>query len=266
MIEIKGLETYFGGKGASGTYQTIINHIPECDIFVSGFLGADFIIRNMKCLPGRTVGIDVDTRLIALWEAAAGNIGIDVIAGKFLDVLPTLNLSDYKKPFIYLDPPYPHSTRTSNHRYKYDMTDKEHIELLSAVRNIKCNVAISTYDNDIYKELLNGWYKIHFESKIRKGVRIETLYMNYDISLLPLQDMTYTGTNYRERDRIRQKCKRWKNRINRMSKEERDYLFTELKKFYEGLPAGNVTNDVAGSETSADNIVFDVTGLHGQYR
>lgn len=81
--------------------------------------------------------------------------------------------------------------------------------------------------------MLPHWNKTHFKVKTRKGTAIETLYMNYDISQMPLQDYSYSGSNYRERDRIRQKTKRWKKRIETMSKEERDYVFLELQKYYE---------------------------------
>jgi DNA adenine methylase len=238
MIEIKGLETYFGGKGASGAYQKIINHIPECDIMISGFLGADFIIRAMNNLPARLVGIDRDPEVIRLWKESCSNINSDVTFynDSFQNIYYNKlykELIKYQKPFIYLDPPYPFNTRKSNHKYKFEMgTDEEHYNLLFWMRNCKYNVAISTYDNDLYKEMLSGWNKISFRVKTRKGTATETLYMNYDISELPLQDYSYSGSNYRERDRIRQKTKRWKNRIERMSKEERDYIFLELKKYY----------------------------------
>jgi DNA adenine methylase len=235
MIEIKGLETYFGGKGASGAYQKIINHIPECDVMVSGFLGADFIIRNMNNLPATIIGVDKDPEVIELWKAGSSNIKSDVILynNDFLKVIKHVgHYHQYKKYFIYLDPPYPWNTRKSKHRYKFEMTDQDHEELLTTCRNIKFNVAISTYDNDLYRSILNDWNKINFRVKTRQGTAIETLYMNYDISELPLQDYTYAGSNYRERDRIRQKTKRWKKRIEKMSKEERDYVFLELQKHY----------------------------------
>jgi DNA adenine methylase len=238
MIEIKGLETYFGGKGASGAYQKIINHIPECDIMVSGFLGACFITRSMNNLPARFIGIDRDPEVIRLWKESFSNITSDVTL--YNDTFQNIyynklyrDLSKYQKPFIYLDPPYLFSTRKSKHKYKYEMGDEYgHYNLLFWMRNCKYNVAISTYDNDLYDTMLTNWKKIHFQVNTRKGVATETLYMNYDISKLALQDYSYSGSNYRERDRIRQKTKRWKKRIEKMSKEERDYVFLELQKHY----------------------------------
>lgn len=248
MIEIKGLETYFGGKGASGTYQKIINCIPECDVMISGFLGADFVIRNMNNIPWKVIGIDRDPEVIEMWYNSVSLPQYEFYTGKFLHIYkewlePVMKA--FNKPFFYLDPPYPISTRSSNHRYKFDMTTEDHIEFLQFISKFPHNCAISTYDSELYEENLTGWRKIHFESKTQSGMRTETLYMNYDISQLPLQDHSYTGDNYRERDRIRRKSKRWKNRIEKMSKEERDFLFLELQKFYCSM-ANNVKSDDTG--------------------
>lgn len=130
MIQIPGLETYFGGKGASGAYQKIINHIPACDCLISGFLGADFVIRNMNNLPTDIVGIDIDPRVTDLWRSAAGTITSKMMIhnNEFLKVFKNIihyNDSKFKTPFFYLDPPYPWKTRKSKHRYKFEMTDQD---------------------------------------------------------------------------------------------------------------------------------------------
>ncbi|MFC0181480.1 Site-specific DNA-adenine methylase [Pseudarcicella hirudinis] len=41
------MESYFGGKGSDGTYQTIINQIPAVDIYVESYAGHASIFRNM---------------------------------------------------------------------------------------------------------------------------------------------------------------------------------------------------------------------------
>ena len=77
MITIPGLENYFGGKGASGTYQTIINEIPPHDNYIEPFLGAGNILRRK--LPAKSInkGLDLDKNIIDIWDKyAPGNFDI----------------------------------------------------------------------------------------------------------------------------------------------------------------------------------------------
>lgn len=48
--------------------------------------------------------------------------------------------------FLYLDPPYVHSTRKSNQGYEVEMEDKEHLKLIEAVLKSKAKILISGYN------------------------------------------------------------------------------------------------------------------------
>ena len=64
-------ETYFGGKGAEGTYLTIINQIAPCDVFYSCFLGYCKVTQHLD-RPARVVGFDQDDKVaIQLLEECA---------------------------------------------------------------------------------------------------------------------------------------------------------------------------------------------------
>ncbi len=86
--------------------------------------------------------------------------------------------------FIYADPPYEHSTRTSA-RYNVDMDRKMHEHFLKTVINSKAKILISGYDCPLYDVLCNnGFTKIQFEVNTIGGDRkpktkIETLWRNY---------------------------------------------------------------------------------------
>ena len=101
------------------------------------------------------------------------------------DAMHIINKYDNDDVFMYLDPPYVHSTRTSA-RYPHDMTDEQHIELLNTVIKCKSKILISGYDNDLYNVLVeNGWNKYDYEIKTRDGMnrrktKIETLWYNYE--------------------------------------------------------------------------------------
>jgi len=86
--------------------------------------------------------------------------------------------------FVYCDPPYEQSTRTSV-RYNVDMNEKEHIEFLNTAISSKLKILISGYDCKLYNILTdNNFKKIQFEVKTvdknnNPKTKIETLWKNY---------------------------------------------------------------------------------------
>lgn len=89
--------------------------------------------------------------------------------------------------FIYCDPPYEQSTRTST-RYAVDMDRNGHIDFLNAVIESKSKILISGYDCELYDKLNeNGFTKVSFDVKTIDGnfkpkTKTEYLYYNYEIS------------------------------------------------------------------------------------
>ncbi len=81
--------------------------------------------------------------------------------------------SDFRKIFstydttntlFYCDPPYVHDTR-SGIRYKHDMTDKDHEELVKILLNIKGMAILSGYNHPIYEPLgKTGWQRHDFKT------------------------------------------------------------------------------------------------------
>lgn len=92
----------------------------------------------------------------------------------------------YNSPetLIYLDPPYLQELRKRN-MYKFEMTVKQHEELLELIKNSKSKICLSAYDNDLYNESLKDWYTAEKPTIAQMGKhRIEKLYMNYQPNLL----------------------------------------------------------------------------------
>lgn len=95
-------------------------------------------------------------------------------------------INKYSTPnvFIYCDPPYEQSTRTSA-RYKVDMDTDSHIIFLDSVIKSKAKILISGYDCEMYDVLTtNGFTKTYFEVNTISGNRkpkkkVETLWKNY---------------------------------------------------------------------------------------
>ena len=90
-----------------------------------------------------------------------------------------------KKPatLFYMDPPY---LMDRSHQYKHDIDESFHVELLRQSNDSKCMMLISSYDNDLYNEMLsskNGWTKTIIETNTadtsgKKYERKEVLWKN----------------------------------------------------------------------------------------
>lgn len=86
--------------------------------------------------------------------------------------------------FLYLDPPYVQSTRTSA-RYDEDMDDETHNSLIDACIGSNAKILISGYDNPLYDRLAdNGFIKHQFDVKTISGdkkpkIKVETIWKNY---------------------------------------------------------------------------------------
>lgn len=79
----------------------------------------------------------------------------------------------------YLDPPYMHDLR-AHHRYRHDMSDAEHIELLTTLRSLKGTVVLSGYASPLYDEALHDWRRIEIKAHADRGrERTEILWCNF---------------------------------------------------------------------------------------
>jgi len=79
----------------------------------------------------------------------------------FRDIIKTYDTVD---TFFYLDPPYVPETRKIG-KYRYEMTNKDHEDLVDLLLNIKGKAMLSGYVNSIYKKLEDaGWMRHDFET------------------------------------------------------------------------------------------------------
>ena len=63
---------------------------------------------------------------------------------------------------VYCDPPYPLENRKSK-AYRCESSPDLHERLLETVMEAECQVVISTYDSDLYREKLKGWHRTELE-------------------------------------------------------------------------------------------------------
>lgn len=192
-----------GGKNGAGVYQYIINAIPKHDRFIELFAGSGAIARHMKGCDS-TILVDRDLSMLeAVSVPAASKICCDALY--FLDCL---NSYAGQETFIYVDPPYLMSVRACRRRYyRYDAGDPEfHKSLLARLNVSRANIMLSGYWSTEYVTWLrSGWRVLVYPAVKRSGdVVEEVLWLNYPEGL-PVHDISYTGLNFTDRQRIKRK-------------------------------------------------------------
>lgn len=220
---------YLGSKNISGLYQAIINIMPPHDIYIEPFLGTGYIMR--KKMPALySIGIDKNKNCIdafdypAVFKSKEPGPEIELING---DAFEFLSEYEFKgTELIYLDPPYPHSTRTSNKKYKYELTDNQHVRLLKLLRGIDCYKIISTYINGIYANALHDWSYFDMQVMTHGGIRTERVYFSYDLAAVHFHQ--YAGNNFTDRQRIKRKAERWQKNFAKLPPGERQAILAAL--------------------------------------
>ena len=232
--------TYPGGKGCEGVYQKIINQFPPHKIYVEGFLGLGSILR-IKKPASINLGFEKNKQTYSIWQGAKyqneqltkSNLSVSNL--DFFDVLfsPDKYYLNNENTLLYLDPPYPISSRQQKKRiYKHELTDEQHYIMLNIIKNLNCLVAISTYPNSIYEEVLSSWRKIEYLTQTRGKSHNEVLYMNY-AEPKQLHQYDFLGNDYREREAINRRYKNMILKLQRMDSKERGKIFEHLKQEYD---------------------------------
>ncbi len=213
--------SYPGGKGSSGTYQRIINNMPPHAVYIEAFVGGGSIFKNK--LPADTnIIVDSHPDVIAHWQ------NLDHATAICGDGVQFLKEYDFTgDELVYCDPPYVLSSRTGGELYEHEFTDQQHIELLEVIKSLPCNVMISGYHSKLYATALKSWHLTTFGSMTRRGMALEHLWCNFQPPT-ELHDYRYLGEDYRERERIKKKVKRWTTKLEGMPKLERQALMAAM--------------------------------------
>ena len=127
---------------------------------------------------------------------------------------------------IYSDPPYLHSTRSSNSRYRYEYSEQQHIELLALLKTRPCNVILSGYPSKLYEDLLPGWNTREFQVMTRGGVRTEKLWFNFEPG--SRHWATFAGKNFTDRQRIKRKAERWAKNYRALPDDEKTAVLSAI--------------------------------------
>lgn len=221
---------YQGGKNGAGVYQAIINAIPPHRVYVEAFAGSAAIYRR-KAPAASSILMERDPamadRLRRCLPAAT------VMEGDAIQLLASLD-HDLHGYFIYLDPPYLHSTRKDASLYRFELDDGAHQHLveslLPALSARGALWALSGYRSAMYDVAAarNVWDRKDFRAMTRRGVAIESLWTNYFPRDLVPAELTYIGDTFRERERIKRKAARWVGKLSKLPMLEREFIMARL--------------------------------------
>ncbi len=105
-----------------------------------------------------------------------------IMSGPAIEVIQS---QDAVGTLHYVDPPYPHWTRTATKVYQHEMTYKDHRRLLHVLLACKGKVIVSSYRNILYDGLLRKWRRVerqtvkHSAGGKTKAKAVECLYLNW---------------------------------------------------------------------------------------
>lgn len=228
--------SYPGGKAGAGVYQTLINLMPPHRVYIEAFLGGGAILRYKRPAQN-SIAIDADAQVLTAFsgESGSGLPNVKLIHGDAARILASWPRHFWREDvLLYCDPPYLMSTRSSQRPiYRHELlTEEEHtalLRILLEMASLGVMVMISGYASSLYSTMLANWRCVTFPAMTRGGrVATEHVWMSYP-EPAELHDYRYLGSNYRERERIKRKQARWKNRLETMPALERYALLSTIE-------------------------------------
>lgn len=204
--------------------------MPPHEVYIETHLGGGNVLERKKPA-ARNIGIDLDPNVIAAWSDARSRLAfpIDlhcVDATTFLRAYPFTG-----RELVYCDPPYLMDTRRSQaDLYAHEYTEADHVELLDLLVTLPCPVLLSGYPSSLYTTVLqhrHKWRCVEFQAMTRGGLATEALWFNFVPGAL--HDTRYVGADFRERERIQRKKKRWRSRLAAMEASERQAIMDVLR-------------------------------------
>ncbi len=212
---------YAGGKGR--LWKDIVSLMPPHDTYIETHLGGGAVMRNKR--PARTnIGVDIDPRAIQ----AATAWKVPGLTLHNTDALAFLAGYAFKgSELVYADPPYLAATKKNRRYYRHEYSNDDHYRLLDVLLKLNCQVMISGYASDLYDHALRGWETTELENISHAGPRRERVWANFEFSP-DLHDYAAIGGNFRERERIRRKSRRWVNKLSRLPALEQRAVLVAL--------------------------------------
>lgn len=223
---MKTIPNYPGNKHNPALYPHLINLVPPITLWAEATCGSAGLYCNMAPA-SHTVLNDIDPVIFDFWD----NQGLPNCTVLNTDAAIILTVyGQSETAFIYLDPPYPITSRRSQKAlYNYEMSDQDHERLLYHGKKATSYCMFSSYSNPMYDHELRNWNKLQFPVMTHGGKALETVYFNYEPPT-ELHDYQYLGKNFTDRQRLKRKVFRNIDRLKRLPEIERNLLLQAIYK------------------------------------
>jgi DNA adenine methylase len=152
--------------------------------------------------------------------------------------------------FVYADPPYLPKTRAKDRVYRHELDENQHRELLRTLLRLPCCVLIHGYPSQMYSDALGTWRTWTYRAMTRGGLRAEQIWCNYP-QPVRLHDYSQVGSNKRQRERIRRRCRNWAAGLARAGTLERGAILQAL---------GNAAADARFRDAGSGGVCRQQTG------
>lgn len=238
---------YPGSKNAAGLQPFICDRLPPHVYYAEPFAGKGAIYRS-KTPALRSFLIDADSETVDWWRRRApaslyktddggsrrrrrrGSLEVFQGCGiRFCELAAEWSVPDL---LIYCDPPYLLETRSKKKIYCNEMSDSDHLRLLNALNAISGPVMISGYWSELYALMLSGWKCEKRLAMTRGGMREECLWSNRSAQARASTGVSVEysdlGTDWRERDRVSKKVRRWVANYSKLQSRERRAIMLAL--------------------------------------
>lgn len=236
-----GLEHYPGSKAAMGVAERIIRIFPSHSLFIVPMLGGGAVLRRKR--PAlRTIGIDLDADVVKAWKGY-DYPGLQLHHHDGIAWVMMSNAYGWipRDALIYWDAPYLMRTRSGKRLYKFEMKIRDHIRMLMTIRDLPCSNVISGYDDPLYRDLLADFNHDSFPAMTRGGLRTEHIWWRSSLASFDV-DRSTVGKDFRDRERIKRKSRRWTERYMKLPTLERQALLAGLLDAERNLaPSSEVT-------------------------
>lgn len=248
--------SYPGGKSGSGIYQRLINLIPKHRVFISAFAGRCGVLRRIRPAE-HSIVIDRDPDVCDWWHrwsrSSAGR-SIEIHCCDSIEWMHyRFGLSEYSaarsgdtratpgtatqpgasEAFVFCDPPYVLEERSHGSLYRFELSNGDHVRLLSALISIACrsaaDVMLCGYRSPLYATVDRHWRFIDHRVPTRGGLQDERIWLSYE-SPGQLHDYRFLGDCRRERERIQRRQKSWREQLEQMSEHERQAMLEALNR------------------------------------
>lgn len=221
-------DNYTGHKKIYGVYHKILNEVPKCSTFVEAFAGSASISKIIL-EHNSNIGITLNE----IDKAAAKQLlksfpEANIINGDAMKLL-TAYIKSESDHFIFIDPPYHHSTRPNSTKlYKHEMSNDQHRQLLNLANQSKNKIMIIHPKCDLYDKMLEGWRRVEVKIRYHKKTSVECIYMNYDKPKSLMVDK-FLGKDCWDRQRIKRKVDRFISKLKQLPELERNMMLNRIR-------------------------------------